>query len=75
MDIARAKELLSGLADGIDPLTGKLLPGDSVCNQAEIVRALHTVLSALPSVAKKEKLPPLNAAVDGCCFLPIHGIW
>mgnify|MGYP005772577057 CR=1 FL=1 len=26
MDIARAKELLSALADGIDPFTGELLP-------------------------------------------------
>lgn len=55
MDTMRAKELLSRLADGIDPLTGELLPGDSVCNQAEIVRALHTALNALSSVVKKGK--------------------
>ena len=26
MDLPRAKELLSGLADGVDPLTGEVLP-------------------------------------------------
>lgn len=59
MDLARAKELLSGLADGINPLTGELLPDDSVCNQAEIVRAFNTVLAAIP--ASKAKSLPQNA--------------
>ncbi|MGI5985686.1 MAG: hypothetical protein GXY01_06380 [Clostridiales bacterium] len=59
MDLTRAKELLSELADGINPLTGELLPDDSVCNQAEIVRAFHTVLAAIP--APKEKYIPPNA--------------
>ena len=31
MDLQRAKELLSGLADGVDPLTGEVLPEDHVC--------------------------------------------
>ena len=59
MDLARAKELLSGLADGVNPLTGQLLPDDSVCNRAEIVRAFHTVLAATP--ASRPKSLPLNA--------------
>ena len=59
MDIARAKELLSGLADGVNPLTGELLPDDCVCNQGEIVRAFHTILCAIPS--KKAKILPPNA--------------
>ena len=37
MDLQRAKELLSGLADGVDPLTGEVLPEDHVCNKAEMV--------------------------------------
>ena len=44
MDLQRAKELLSGLADGVDPLTGEVLPEDHVCNKAEIIRAFHCVL-------------------------------
>ena len=44
MEIQRARELLKILADGIDPLTGEVLPEDHVCNKGEIVRALHCVL-------------------------------
>ena len=40
MDIERAKELLKSLAEGIDPLTGEVLPKDHVCNQSEMIRAL-----------------------------------
>ena len=42
MDIERAKELLSALADGVDPLTGEAPDRDNVCNQPEITRELHT---------------------------------
>ncbi|WP_101910012.1 hypothetical protein [Marasmitruncus massiliensis] len=61
MDITRAKELLTGLADGVNPLTGELLPDDCICNQAEIVRALHVILSELSPQAKKERSLPANA--------------
>ena len=57
MDIARAKKLLSSLADGIDPFTGELLPQSHVCNQPEMIRAFHEVLHVLPS-PKKKSLPP-----------------
>ena len=53
MDIQRAKELLTALADGLDPLTGEVLPSDHVCNKGDIVRALHCVLEALPRGLKK----------------------
>lgn len=59
MDIQRAKELLTGLAEGIDPLTGEILPSDSVCNKPEIIRALYCVIRE-PSV-KPKKLQPENA--------------
>ena len=32
MLLSRATEILSILADGIDPVTGELLPEDSVCS-------------------------------------------
>ena len=47
MDIQRAKELLEVLADGVDPLTGEVLPDDHVCNKGEIVRALHCAVETL----------------------------
>lgn len=61
MDIERATQLLAGLADGVDPLTGEVLPDDSVCNRAEIVRAFHCILNTLaekpPERKKSERTP------------------
>lgn len=54
MDILHAKELLTILADGVNPMTGEVLPQEDSCNQVEIVRALHAVLGAIP----KSKLTP-----------------
>ena len=53
MDIERAKELLSALADGVNPFTGEVLDRDNVCNRPEIIRALHTVLYELDEAVKK----------------------
>lgn len=57
MDITRAKEILKILADGIDPLTGELLPPDHLCNQPEVIRAFHEILTALPSAKSNPSLP------------------
>ena len=38
MEIKRAAELLRGLADGVDPMTGRPLPDESVYNRPEIIR-------------------------------------
>ena len=59
MDIQRAKELLTVLADGVDPLTGEVLPNDHVCNKGEIVRALHCAVEEL-SHRQKKTLPENN---------------
>ena len=62
MDIQRAKELLAVLSDGVNPLTGELLPEDDSCNQVEIVRALNTVLRYLDNQPQKSAKPsPDNA--------------
>ena len=60
MDLQRAKELLSALADGVDPLTGEVLPEDHVCNKAEIIRAFHCILKSLPGKASKPQ-PEMRA--------------
>ena len=59
MDIQRAKELLEVLADGVDPLTGEVLPDDHVCNKGEIVRALHCAVEEL-SRRRRNPLPENN---------------
>ena len=59
MDIIRAKEIISTLAEGIDPTTGELLDVENVCNKGEVVRAFYTVIQALD--CKKEKTIPENA--------------
>lgn len=57
MDIKRAKEILSTLAEGVDPTTGEVLSDDSVCNKGEVVRALYTVLNTLDTSKPKRELP------------------
>ena len=59
MDILRAKKIIEGLADGVNPLTGEILPPEDSCNQADVVRAFHTILSALSGEKRKHK--PENA--------------
>ena len=57
MDVTRARELLSALADGIDPFTGELFPREHICNHPDIIRALHQILG--PSrEAKKDSSTP-----------------
>lgn len=60
MDLQRAKELLSSLANGIDPFNGEPLPEDSVCNKTEIVRAIHCVLRELTAKQSKPAKPRLK---------------
>ena len=43
MEVETAKKLLTVLANGINPITGEVLPETDSCNQVEIVRALYTV--------------------------------
>ena len=59
MDIVRAKEIISALADGIHPLTGEVLPNDHVCNQAEVVRAFYVLLNRERNI--KNRVQPENA--------------
>ena len=59
MDISKAKEIISALAEGIDPTTGEVLPDNSVCNKGDVVRAFYTVLDALDRKPKKNM--PENA--------------
>ncbi len=56
MDITRAKEIVSTLAEGVDPTTGEILPTDHICNNVEVVRAFYALLQQeMP--ASKKKMP------------------
>lgn len=46
--------IIEGLANGIDPITGEVLPNDSPYNHPEVIRALFHVISLIPK-AKKPK--------------------
>lgn len=54
MDITRAKEIVSALAEGVDPTTGEVLPAEHICNNVEVVRAFYALLQEL---APKKKTP------------------
>ena len=70
MEIKRAAELLRGLADGVDPMTGRPLPDESVYNRPEIIRALHCVLRALHCV-----LRALQERADGAAATNAGRSW
>lgn len=53
MDVKKAQELLTILADGVNPITGEILSQEDSANQPEIVRALHAVLFQLERCEKK----------------------
>lgn len=57
MDKSRAKEILSVLADGVDPYTGEVLPEDHVCNKGDVLRALQIAVDALSKNNKSKSLP------------------
>ncbi len=65
MDIIRAREIVSALAEGVDPLTGEVLPADHVCNQTEVVRALYTVLNRTYGFQRRDQGPKAAPKEDG----------
>ena len=44
MDIQQAKEIVSVLAHGMNPITGEPFPDDSPYNHPLIIRALYTII-------------------------------
>ena len=55
MDIVVAKEIISALADGINPTTGEVLPSDCICNNVDVVRAFYTILNNIDPTDKQKK--------------------
>lgn len=54
MGLNEAKELVSALANGANPLTGEGLPAKSPYNDPMIIRALFTVLNSSNAKAMKK---------------------
>lgn len=57
----RALEILQLMSDGINPLTGEILPENDLCNQPDIIRALHTAVNVLEKGDKSKSPLPENA--------------
>ena len=75
MDIIRAKEIVSALAEGVDPTTGEILPEDSVYNKGDVVRALYAVLSACDQKETvKEHAPKVPADYDVVLYEKLRAI-
>lgn len=45
MDIEQAKDIVTSLANGVNPITGRTLPDDSLYNDPTIIRSLYILLN------------------------------
>ena len=61
MNNDRALEILQLMSDGINPLTGEILPEADLCNQPDIIRALHTAIKVLEMGDKSKSQLQENA--------------
>lgn len=61
MDHAEALNIVSTLANGVNPITGEVFPSDSPYQSSEIVRALFVAARALEGVATRTSAPTREA--------------
>ena len=54
MEFSEARNLVSALANGTNPVTGEVLPAKSPYNEPKIIRALFTVLKSSNGRATKK---------------------
>jgi hypothetical protein len=55
--LERARYYMRSLADGIDPISGKLLPGDTVLNQVAMARCFFFVAETLDKLIARGGVP------------------
>ena len=55
MELDEAKNIVTALANGIDPTTGEVLPQESPYNDPTVIRALFTVIGSLKTVKKSNQ--------------------
>lgn len=58
MNAKDAYTLLETLMDGINPITGELLPENHVCQEPAVLRALHKALVALQECESNTRMMP-----------------
>lgn len=58
MELKRAVDLVTTLADGVNPITGEILAENDSCNQLEVVRALNLLLRAVQSTPNSTQSTP-----------------
>jgi hypothetical protein len=64
MELDEAKSLLSALANGINPVTGEVLPDTSPYNEPRVIRALFAVLDSVKgSKQPKRRLRKSNKKI------------
>jgi hypothetical protein len=71
MDQAKALNIVSTLANGVNPITGEVFPPDSPYQTSEIVRALFVAARALDGTARVQ--PPAREARPRSESLPNVG--
>jgi hypothetical protein len=55
MEIERILAIITALADGCNPVTGELLEPTHVCQQPDVIRALHVARGHIEREAKRER--------------------
>ena len=68
METADAIKVIQTLADGIDPVTGEILPESSAHNHPKVIRALFISLTSLQGQQTKEKRERQLPANSGKCW-------
>jgi len=61
MELDNALEIVTLLADGIDPSTGEVFPDDSPYQHPQTVRALYTLIRAVEGQSSEAKSRPKKA--------------
>lgn len=57
MELNKAKETIEILADGINPATGEVLPGEGPYNDPIVIRALFTILDSIKAIKPPRRTP------------------
>lgn len=57
MELEKAKQTVLALTNGVDPVTGEVLPDVSPYNEPRVLRALFTLLEASKYYRKPKKSP------------------
>ena len=70
MELKRAVDLVTTLADGVNPITGEILAENDSCNQLEVVRALNLLLRAVQSTLKSTQSTPNSTQNSTPKFTP-----